>query len=163
MTVPRLTPRRIGEHERFRSRLVAHMRARHLTQTQLGAIVGVSPTMVGYWRQARYLPSIERADMLAEFFGDPMLLEIVRASTVYRCLVCPRMFRRDKNRRKFCSVACRRDYHKGVRGAPSVDERQKAIDAFCRGCEPGGLCRDDQCQLRAFSPLVFVPIHRLSA
>lgn len=33
-----------------------------------------------------------------------------------------------------------------------------AVEAFCHGCEPEGLCRDNECPLRAVSPLPFVPM-----
>jgi len=163
VSIPRLTPKRLAEHQRFRARFVAHMREHGLTNARLGKALGVSPTMVGYWRQGRYIPSLERADHLAEYFGDPMLREVVRVARVYRCLVCPRTFRRTNSRRLYCSLRCQRDYHKGVRGDPAKDVRQQAIDAFCHGCEPEGFCRDEQCALRAFSPLPFIPLHRVGA
>lgn len=34
-----------------------------------------------------------------------------------------------------------------------IDGQAEAIDAMCRSCEPEGLCREEECPLRAFSPL----------
>lgn len=159
----RLTAHRLSETARFRARIEHDIRVVQVTSVALAAAIGVTPTMVGYWRQGRYLPSLARADQLADYFSDPMLLETVRTAMVGRCLACPRIFPRNATRRLYCSAACRRDYHKGVRGPRSSDPRQGAIDAFCRGCEPMGLCRDDLCDLRAFSPLPFVPLHRIAS
>lgn len=163
MSLPSLTDKRMAEHQRFRARLTATMRTRGLRRHQVADLVGVTPTMVGYWTQGRYLPSLEMADRLATALDDGLIRDIVKAATWTRCLVCPRQFTRDRTRRLYCSVRCQRDYHKGVRGAPATDYRQKAIDEFCRGCEPEGLCRDEECALRAFSPLPFIPLVRLSA
>lgn len=161
MTVPHLTEKRMAEHHRFRARLTATMRKRDLRRHQVAEMIGVTPTMVGYWTQGRYLPSLEKADALATALDDGVLRDMVKAATWTRCLVCPRQFARDRTRRLYCSIKCQRDYHKGVRGAPATDFRQKAIDEFCRGCEPEGLCRDEECALRAFSPLPFIPLHRV--
>lgn len=53
------------------------------------------------------------------------------------------VFHRDANKNKrFLDLAERK----------SAD-RQAAIDAMCRDCEPEGLCQTAECPLRAFSPL----------
>jgi hypothetical protein len=51
-------------------------------------------------------------------------------------------------------------------GLAIADERarllQDAIGAMCRACEPEGVCRDEDCPLRPFSPLP-VELHVLRA
>lgn len=62
-------------------------------------------------------------------------------------------------RRDFCSDRCRTMANR--RPDKRRDERQDAIDAFCASCEPEGLCRTAECELRGFSPLPFVPMHEV--
>jgi len=44
-------------------------------------------------------------------------------------------------------------HEKFTRAQRRIDGYAEAIDTMCRTCEPEGLCRDDGCPLRAFSPL----------
>jgi len=44
-------------------------------------------------------------------------------------------------------------HEKFTRAQRRIDGYAEAVDAMCRSCEPEGLCRDDVCPLRAFSPL----------
>jgi hypothetical protein len=112
--------------------------------------------MAGFWLQGRYLPSLERAAQMADILDAPAILEMTRSASVGTCLVCMTPFARNATRRNYCSVRCRTDYAKGVRRTDRPVSEQ-AIAAYCRGCEPEGLCRTEDCALRAFSPFLFVP------
>ena len=129
------------------------------TMAELAELIGVTPTMVGFWRSARYLPSLEKASQLADVLDAPEILFLTRQAQVGICRVCLAPFQKVKGERRtrktYCSIRCRNDYHKGVR-AKDRHPAETAIAAFCQGCEPEGLCRTEDCALRAFSPFVFV-------
>lgn len=158
----RLTLDRIARSQRFKAAMQKAMRERGLTNRALANQLGVSETMVGYWTQGRYVPALGNAEKIATILNRPALLEIARVHHTGRCLACGRTFKRNSTRRQYCAQSCQRDYQKGVRGPTVVDPRQAAIDAFCKGCEPEGICRDDECALRAFSPFIFVPLRRVA-
>lgn len=128
---------------------------RGMKRVDLARAIGVSPTMAGYWLQGRYLPTLNRAAHMADVLDAPLILLTARTASVGSCRVCTRPFARNASRRAYCSVRCRLDYHKGVRAAARPASEQ-AIEAFCHGCEPEGICRTEECPLRAFSPLLFV-------
>jgi transcriptional regulator with XRE-family HTH domain len=152
----RLTPERLAENTRFKNRLKASLRKHGYTQTTFAAQLGVSVTMVGYWCQGRYIPSLPRADQIAVLLDDDLIRTMVQELSIGRCAICPQTFTKTATRRLYCSKGCERDHRKGVVGEPKPDPRQWVIDQFCRGCEPEGFCRDNDCALRPFSPFVYI-------
>lgn len=144
-------------HARFAARLRFLMERDGLTRSQLAAAVDVSPTMIGYLRYGRYLPSMAVLDRLDAVFGDVFLRRTVTEARTGRC-PCGATYDREQSRRRYCSPRCQRTAH--LKGGRKFDARQDAIDAMCRGCEPDAICRDDGCALRPFSPFLFVPLHR---
>lgn len=152
---------RTPDHARFAARLRESMTKRGYIQKTLGARLGVTQTMVGYWCRGIYLPPLPIVERMSEILDDLWLLRLVMAARTVRCPGCGTTFDRGQTRRQYCNALCQRAAHlKG--GKRPADPRQEAIDAMCRGCEPEGTCRDDSCALRPFSPLLFVPLHRLS-
>ena len=160
MSGPRTKQALTAEHARFASRLRHLMERRGLTRMALAAELGVTPTMVGYWRVGRYLPSLEMADRLEEALDDAILRQVIRAARTGHC-PCGQTFDREQSRRQYCSLACQRKAH--LLGGVKADPRQGAIHAMCVGCEPERVCRDDACALRPFSPFLFVALHRRTA
>jgi len=146
-------------HARVAARLRSLMEARGLTRQALARELGVSGTMVGYWRVGRYLPSMAALDRLADALNDSTLRNMVRDARTGRC-PCGATFDREQTKRMYCSFACQRAAHR--KGGRKADPRQDAIDAMCRGCEPEGICRDDGCALRPFSPFLFVALRRMA-
>lgn len=125
-----------------------------MTRGALAAAMGVTPTMVGYWRMGRYLPSPDVADRLADVLIDSRIRVYVMQARTRRCGNCDRTFDAMQTRAKYCTADCQRAAH--TKTGRKFDARQEAIDAMCRGCEPEGMCRDDACALRPFSPLLVV-------
>jgi len=150
---------RAPEKMRISSAIRRGMEARGMNRMQLAAAIGVTPTMAGFWLQGRYLPALERASQMADLFDSPSILFLTRQAQVGTCRVCLTPFQRvngvRRTRRSYCSVRCRNDYHKGVRSRDK-HPAELAVAEFCRGCEPEGICRTEDCALRAFSPFVFV-------
>lgn len=140
------------------------MARRGIRTKALAARVGVTDTMVRFWMSGRYVPSIEHGETLTEVLGDDAIIKAVRHAKVGRCalLSCGRPFEKHWNggKRVFCSDRCRTTA--AARPGERRDPRQEAIDAFCRSCEPDGICRTADCPLRAYSPFLFVPLRRVS-
>jgi transcriptional regulator with XRE-family HTH domain len=152
---------RSPEKVRIAAAIHRGLRKRGLTNRRLAELIGVSETMVGFWTQGRYAPAIGKAERMAEVLDEPMILHLTKLATVGTCRVClAPFFRRNDargqiTRRAYCSQRCLRDYHKGVR-AQDRHPAELAVAEFCRGCEPEGFCRTEDCALRAFSPLPLV-------
>lgn len=145
---------RSPDHARFASYLRHRMESRGATRNSLAAALGVTATMVGYWRLGRYLPAPDKAERLAEELDDARILTYVMQARTRRCGNCGRTFDTMQTRAMYCTLDCQRRAH--MKGGRRYDARQEAIDAMCRGCEPEGLCRDDGCALRPFSPFLVV-------
>ena len=140
------------------------MADRKMTRRRLAELMGYTPTCVGFWLQGRALPSLEQAERIAEHLGDDRIRQRVRAARIGVCAYvgCQRPFDRVQGRRnKFCGPKCQ--MRANYRASNRVDPRQVAIAAFCRECEPEGICRMLECPLRGFSPLPFIPLHRVAA
>ena len=144
-------------HATFASRLRRLMEAQRRTRRSLALELGVTPTMVGYWRNGRYLPPLRVMDRLADALNDATLHNMVRDARTGHC-PCGATFDREQTKRQYCSYACQRNAQRT--DGPRADPRQDVIEAFCRSCEPEGICRDDGCALRPFSPFLFVALHR---
>ena len=129
------------------------MAERRVLCPALADAVGVSVTMIRYYRIGRYLPSVMLAEAIADALDAPDLGALATRLRIGVCRVCGRHFRRMQTRRVYCSDRCRLARHKGATTLPMLDPRQAAIDAMCTGCEPEGECRDVLCALRPFSPL----------
>ena len=147
-------------HAIFAARLRRLMEAQGRTRQSLALELGVTPTMVGYWRAGRYLPAMRVMDLLVDALNDATLYNIVRDARTGHC-PCGATFDREQTKRRYCSYACQRGAH-GKDGR-KADPRQDAIEAMCRACEPERICRDDSCALRPFSPFLFVALHRRTA
>lgn len=134
------------------------METRGYTAAALGAAMGTSGTQISYWRNGVYIPPPDRAIELAEILDEPRIIKVVAEARIGRCPMCGKSFDRGQTRRAYCSKPCQvaSNYKSGVK----PDDKQEAIDAMCRGCEPEGVCRDDGCALRPFSPLVFITLRR---
>ncbi len=148
-------------HARFASRLRFLMERDGYSRIGLAVALQVSPTMVGYFRYGRYLPSLVVFHRLDELFGDTILRQVVIEARTGRCPCGATFDREQKSRRRYCTQRCQTQASR--KGGAKFDARQDAIDAMCRGCEPDAICRDDSCALRPFSPFLFIPLHQVVA
>ena len=153
-----MTSQRTPEKMRVAAVLRQAMELRGVRRVDLARALDITPTMVGFWLRGQYLPSMDRAEAMAAILDAPAILFLTHQASIGTCRVCLAPFRRIRNdartRRSFCSMDCFRAFHKGV-SAKVRPPAEAAIAAFCRGCEPEGLCRTEDCALRAFSPLMF--------
>ncbi len=137
---------------RYAAILRAEMARTGMTRMSLSVPLGVSPTAIGYYCQARYLPRPEIAVRIAEILDSHELAKMVTVGRIIRCVECGRERLRGTTRRRFCSDACRSKAHKGMVDLP-LSGIQAAVDAFCMECEPEGVCRTPGCTIQPFSPL----------
>jgi len=137
---------------RYSAVLRAEMARNGITPKQLAARLAVTPSAVGYYLQARYLPRPEIASAIAEILCSEPLSKMTTIGAVIRCSRCGRERFRGQTRRRFCSDLCRsRAWAEG--GPPPTTGIQAAVDLFCAACEPERVCRDASCVLQPFSPL----------
>lgn len=155
--------RRSPEYQRaavaYSARLRHMMRLRGMTRSELAVAVGVSGPTVSNWARAYYIPRPDLGTRVAEILDDARLAELAANGRKIRCAVCGRTTWRGVTRRRYCSYEC---WSKGASRVES-SAAQAAIDAFCFGCEPEGLCRTPECALQPFSPLPLVELHRFGA
>jgi len=136
-----------------------------LTQRGIATKVGiVDHGRVHLWVTGKNLPSLDMAQRLAETLNRPELLSMCVAARTIHCRYCKREFVSRGGVRLFCSDQCKRlDTNRRKSGSDSrsrgiVAERQLevyhfAVESYCHGCEPEGMCRDSRCDLRPVSPL----------
>lgn len=140
----------------FASALRASMRRQAVKVPDLKRATGLSHNILYGYTGGRYLPTLANANRLADALLDDNLVRIVKNARQAKCQLasCGRTYYRDRGPQKFCSMECTTLAAKGLtRYAPHA--ALDAIDEMCRTCEPQGVCRNDECPLRYFSPLPF--------
>lgn len=144
------------------------MLARGVTYSALAATTGTPRPTIANMTRGTSLGPHETVVRLAEYLDWDPLVKASLAARLRTCEVCGREFYADQRRaRKFCSVRCNSTAVIRRRKVKQREERalssqakgarlalfQEAVAAYCRGCEPEGLCRDAACALRPCSPL----------
>lgn len=153
--------------------LKTEMTRRSMTVNELAARVRCQKATISDYRRGNSLPLVSRASDIAEALAAPRLLELCVELRTVKCEDCERTFVRNQRggtQRRWCSYACKDRYRKRVlytaerhwtgkrydtwqRMARKLSEH---VTAMCRSCEPGGICRQDDCALREVSPLPLV-------
>lgn len=158
---------------RFASELRVAMAAKGLTQTALARAVGYGATNLHKVLAGERIPAPEVVAALAEVLGRPALVDLAVAAKTARCALCGAPFVRHhrKPATRYCGRPCQhaasarqqRDWHRQKTLTETrmvrqrLDQYQLAVLAFCRLCEPDGVCRDAGCELRPVSPLRLAP------
>lgn len=159
----------VGVHTRmnsFAAELRRAQRYRAVLSRDLGLKIGLRAETISNLRTGAAMPSLRSAMALAEALDWPTLGEIALRDRSGACVVCDSPFVSNQvgaNTRQYCGKRCRalarnrvvlgRRSAKSVVMARRLATFQAAVDAFCRGCEPEGLCRTPDCELRPVSPL----------
>ncbi len=141
---------------RWGQKFRAELARRGLTYNDVSRAVGVNQTSIRMFATGKTLPSLTTGAKITEAIGCEALMSALIEIRTSACALegCGRTFVRDSHSRQvYCSAECAYYADKGVAARKRHSPEAQAIDAFCRACEPEGLCRDDQCPLRAFSPL----------
>ena len=137
---------------------------------------GLSLSNLYKMRQGDRLVTLEVAQQLADALDMPTLSLAVLEMRTKQCEVCHAWFvdRGRSHDARTCSTPCltARRQRDARRMTAEARERQHlvmkrrmerytlAVMAFCRACEPEGMCRNRSCELRDVSPL---PLKKSSA
>lgn len=150
---------------RFGRELEKAMKARGVGSRSIAEPIGASRTSVMYWRTGRILPRIETAGKLAAVLAWPRLQQLAIELRRKACLTCAAEFVDDSgsDNRTYCSASCQRVKEKlrigedrrtrAARAERHLTIHQRAVAAYCGGCEPDGRCVTPECDLRPVSPL----------
>lgn len=138
------------------------MDRRGVSKMALARAIGTSPSQIFKYRRGDIMPTLRTAQKLSDSLLDDGIVQLVIHYRTRSCVICEREFIDHAGRnRKYCSTACWRLFHKGVRAVPPPDPHVAAIAAYCRTCEPDGICHLAACPLRAYSPLPYVETDRV--
>lgn len=156
----------------FSADLRRAMTAKGLTQTALARAVGYGATNLHKALAGERIPAPDVVAALAEVLERPGLVGLAVAAMTGRCALCEAPFVRHhrKPNTRYCGRLCQRaaaarqqrDWHRSKTLTETrmvrqrLDQHQLAVLAFCRDCEPDGVCRDAGCRLRSVSPLRLV-------
>lgn len=156
----------------FGAELQRAMTSRDVTAAAVSRATGIHPSTLSSLRTDRDVASVRTATRLAEALDWPDLVTIAVREHRSTCGVCGKVVvsRTPGRLRKTCSGNCQRvayNRRQAARRRESIavarhrlTEYQQVVTAFCRACEPEGLCRLARCELRSVSPL---PLVRKSA
>jgi len=118
------------------------------------------------------MPTIQTAEAIARILDAPYLAEEVVNWRQKQCIVCGATYvdKGTNHAARFCGVPCNRTYrarmdramltesnaHAAIIAKRRLKKYSLAVVAFCRACEPEGMCRNQACELRKVSPLPLV-------
>ena len=159
----------------FAVQLRAAMRRRRMTTQRLADQTGVSYDAIARWRGGSVAcPSLPHALAVSEALMWPSLARIVTEARTKTCDVCGHTFvdGHRQNTRRRCSQKCNRAASWRLQAGYRVERGEltnrmarsrlriyaDTVDAFCRSCEPGGMCLTADCpiQVAGLSPLPLV-------
>lgn len=164
-------------YRRETGRLIKRKRkARGMTQKHVAELLGVTPRAIYMYEFQRSSITVENAANLANILDAPELMEIVRRHREKSCAICYKTFMDASSHwgKLTCSMRCFRVWkqrkqrlendvyrERGLMRTQGklriaetrLREKDAAIAAFCRSCEPELVCRNGGCQLRSESPL----------
>jgi transcriptional regulator with XRE-family HTH domain len=136
---------------------------RGYTQARLAREIGLSPRAIGQWLRGDSVPTLAHVKLAADLLAFPSLADAAVKTLRHDCAICGRSFLTHGRRRRVCGDNCatvlrtRRLRQRRVMFDRAVGNRlrehSEAVFAFCRACEPEGLCRTASCELRPVSPL----------
>lgn len=128
----------------------------------VAAALGVSKQNVREFATGTRLPRLETAAKIADALHEPAILAAVRDARTRACRNCRADMLVNTTSRYFCGEECRILYRAKTNKpldrrsltviGSSLDVHRGAVEAFCRSCEPDGVCRDAGCELRPVSP-----------
>jgi hypothetical protein len=155
-----LTPAQLwgGELERT-------LRRKEVSSAELARMVDVSYDSIRYWIAGRWFPTYRTAQRVAYALESDHLLNLAKRLRTVSCEHCNKTFvaTGKGTPARFCSSRCR-NYRWDVRRhkALAVERRERngrelavyrtAVERMCHACEPDGLCRMAECELRNVSP-----------
>lgn len=174
---PRVEAPEHAAYRRETGRLIKRKRkALGYTQKYVAELMGVSSRCIYMYEFQHSSINVENAASLANILDAPELMDIVRRHREKSCVICYKTFLDASShwRKLTCSTRCFRTWkqrkqrldgdvyrERGLMRTQGrlmvaegrLREKDAAIAAFCRACEPELVCRNAGCQLRSESPL----------
>jgi len=150
-----------------------------LRPTELSRAAGISREHMQRMLRGEVAGSVDAWTKLCEALDRPGLMAHILPAFTRDCIVCTSPFvdsvmRREGSRRyrMTCSVRCGRTWARRMKKKDNdrrsgrtitmlrhrLELYQERTVAFCKSCEPLGVCRNDGCELREVSPLPFIPM-----
>lgn len=155
---------------RLRAELKRRLAEDGRSWVELSEASGLSADTLWSIRSGRGMPLHETVVAIADALGLEGMIEMSLDLRRRPCDVCGTVYVDMSRRRarlyctKRCLVLARLRRNRGSRARKAMVDRhrleefQAAVVAYCHGCEPQGICRDDECALRPVSPLAFIPM-----
>jgi transcriptional regulator with XRE-family HTH domain len=149
----------------FAKAFLAFLDRNNTTAADVARQVGIQYQRVFKWTKGRSMPSIHVVHLINDAYGDDELMKKAIVCNTRKCASCRKEFISDKPQgRKFlCGFDCQRESNRLLRkmgksaiGLTEFTNRNlyaEAVDRFCNGCEPSGVCKTASCSLRVVSPL----------
>lgn len=163
MTEPILSPA-----ARYGRMLCRTIRTRRVLQADVARAIGAEQSSVSAWMKGQKLPQIEFCMALAEVLDFEPLLSYALKLRTKTCPIDGREFVDMGKQRKalYCSARCAKTAHARRHREQNADSikidraslaiHREAVGAYCRECEPRGVCQTPECPLRSVSPLPVV-------
>lgn len=136
---------------------------------QLAAEVPMAQSAMYRLTRGDRFPSLRVAEALARILDAPYLAEAMLERRKKSCIICGATFidRGTKRDAVCCGTPCNRtlrarrdrgirehsNAHAAIIARRRLETYSAAVVAFCRSCEPEGICRNGSCELRTVSPL----------
>ena len=159
------------EFARALRRAMAH---RGVNQKMLAAAMGANIGSVGHWYRGNRLITPQNADRVAEALDWPAGRALLLRLRTKACADCGRDFVDTWRMGKalYCSKVCQNRAHnlRQRGGKAALSQRRlsretlftETLDAFCRSCEPPGICHTPECHWQV-SKLSRWPLSRMTA
>ena len=155
--------------QKFASMLRLAMHNKGYTIVDIAAETGLSHSTLYRIRDGNRVPAIQTGAKLAEVLDMPTIGLAVIEMRTKQCIICTGTYvdRGRQNTAKCCGVKCGRSLRQRKERQASteyygrlhviarrrMDKYTRSVLAFCRACEPEGMCRRASCELRPVSPL----------
>lgn len=150
------------------------VKAKNMPISHIAAAIPISLTNMQKLLSGNRFPTLPTAEKLATILDYPILGSAILEMRTKTCEVCQATFvdKGKRNHGRLCSMPCMRiDNNRVKQGRKNVIRHNEAVVAtrrlrvyssavvaFCKRCEPEGICRDGRCDLRPASPLPYIPM-----
>lgn len=158
-----------GKQREWAARMRKACHSKSMTLTELADEVGLATSAVYHLSRGRRTPTIKSAEAIATALDAPYLATWVVEMRKKSCVVCGATFvdRGTTLNARCCGLPCSRTLrarkdrkirveshaHAAIVARRRLRLYSDAVIAFCRSCEPEGVCKSEDCELRSVSPL----------
>jgi transcriptional regulator with XRE-family HTH domain len=165
-----------GKQREWAARMRVACHSKGMTLVQLADEIGMAASALYHLSRGSRTPTIQSAEAIATALDAPYLAAAAVEMRKKSCVVCGATFvdRGTTLNARCCGMACSRtlrarkdrivrvesNAHAAIVARRRLRLYSDAVVAFCRACEPEGLCRSEACELRSVSPLPMATMRR---